>query len=143
MYTAISLFIFYKNLRANCSPRIYNSYFNLLSNYLKNITRLVLRHSSFGTNEILDRAFKFLLRWFPAVIYAGFFGWGGSAKCFFFGGGPIFRGWNEILLSGKALKFGVIFQKFALKLIKICKIIGKIRVKYKFFGNFFKFSGRE
>ena len=33
-------------------------------------------------------------------------------------GGPIFRGWNEILLLGKALKFGVIFQKYALKLIK-------------------------
>ena len=35
-----------------------------------------------------------------------------------FGGGPIFRGWNEILLLGKALKFGVIFQKYELKLIK-------------------------
>ena len=33
-------------------------------------------------------------------------------------GGPIFRRWNEILLLGKALKFGVIFQKYALKLIK-------------------------
>ena len=54
-----------------------------------------------------------------------------------FWGGPIFRGWNEILLLGKALKFGVIFQKFALKLIKICKIIGKIRDKCKFFGKFF------
>ena len=32
--------------------------------------------------------------------------------------GPIFRGWNEILLLGKAQKFGVFFQKFALKLIK-------------------------
>ena len=31
---------------------------------------------------------------------------------------PIFRGLNEILLLGKALKFGVIFQKYALKLIK-------------------------
>ena len=35
----------------------------------------------------------------------------------------MFGGWNEILLLGKALKFGVIFQKLALKLIKICKII--------------------
>ena len=52
-------------------------------------------------------------------------------------GGPIFRGWNEILLLDKALKFGVIFQKLALKLIKICKIIGKIREKCKFFGKFF------
>ena len=42
-------------------------------------------------------------------------------------GGPIFRGWNEILLLGKPLKFRIIFQKYALKLIKICKIIGKIR----------------
>ena len=56
-----------------------------------------------------------------------------------FGGGPIFRGWNEILLLGKALKFGVIFQKFALKLIKICKIIGKIREKCNFLENFFNF----
>ena len=40
---------------------------------------------------------------------------GGSTKCL---GGPIFRGWNEILQLGKALKFGVIFQKYALKLIK-------------------------
>ena len=55
-------------------------------------------------------------------------------------GGPIFRGWNEILLFGKALKFGVIFQNFALKLIKICKIIGTIREKCKFLGKFFKFS---
>ena len=54
-----------------------------------------------------------------------------------FGVGPIFRGWNEILLLGKALKFGVIFPKLALKLIEICKIIGKIREKCKFFGKFF------
>ena len=47
-------------------------------------------------------------------------------------GGPIFRGWNEILQLGKALKFGVIFQKSALKLIKICKIIGKIRKNANF-----------
>ena len=38
-----------------------------------------------------------------------------------FGGGPIFRGGNEILLLGRALKFGVIFQKYALKLIEIEK----------------------
>ena len=53
-------------------------------------------------------------------------------------GGPIFRGWSEILLLGKALKFGVIFQKLTLTLIKICKIIVKIREKCKFFGKFFK-----
>ena len=40
------------------------------------------------------------------VIYAGFFGWGGPQNVW---GGPIFRGWNEILLLGKVLKFGVIF----------------------------------
>ena len=33
-------------------------------------------------------------------------------------GGPIFRGWKKILLLGKALKFGVIYQKYAVKLIK-------------------------
>ena len=47
-------------------------------------------------------------------------------------GGPIFRGWNEILLLGKALKFGVIFKKYALKLIKNLKHIEKIREKCKF-----------
>ena len=52
-------------------------------------------------------------------------------------GGPIFRRWNEILLWGKALKFAVTFQKLALKLLKICKIIGKIREKRKFLGKFF------
>ena len=34
-----------------------------------------------------------------------------------------------MLLSGKALKFGEIFQEFALKLLKICKLIGKIQEK--------------
>ena len=36
-----------------------------------------------------------------------------------------FRGWSEILLLGKALKFGIIFQKFALKLRKNFKMIEK------------------
>ena len=36
-------------------------------------------------------------------------------------GGPIFEGRNEILLLGKALKLGAIFQKYGLKLIKIWK----------------------
>ena len=69
------------------------------------------------------------------VIYAGFFGWGGPQNVWV---GPIFRGWNEILLLGKALKFGVIFQKYALKLIKTCKIIGKVGEKCKSFGKSFK-----
>ena len=43
--------------------------------------------------------------------------------------GPIFEGRNEILLLGKALKFRVNFQKCALKLIKIWKIIEKILEK--------------
>ena len=46
---------------------------------------------------------------------------------------PIFEGRNEILLLGKALKFGVIFKKYALKLIKLLKITEKIREKCKFF----------
>ena len=56
-----------------------------------------------------------------------------------FGGGPIFRGWNEILLLGKALKFGVIFQKYALKLIKNGKNWENSREKCKFFRKFFNF----
>ena len=35
--------------------------------------------------------------------------------------GPIFEGQNKILLLGKALKFRVIFQKYALKLKKYLK----------------------
>ena len=58
-----------------------------------------------------------------SVIYAGFFGWGGRPK----GWGPTFQGRNEILLPGKTIKFGVIFQKYALKLIKIWKIIEKMQ----------------
>ena len=52
-------------------------------------------------------------------------------------GGPIFREWNEIFLLGKVLKFGVIFQKYALKLIKIWKIIEKIREKMQIFPKIF------
>ena len=68
-----------------------------------------------------------------AVIYEGFCGWGWSAKCL---DGPIFRGWNEMLLFGKALKFGVIYQKYALELRKICKIIEKIREQMEISGFF-------
>ena len=56
-------------------------------------------------------------------------------------GGPIFRGWNEFLLLGKALKFGVIFQKYALKLIKKLKKLRKFEKKCKFFRKFFNFRG--
>ena len=52
---------------------------------------------------------------FKAVIYAGFFGWGGPQNVW---GGAIFRGWNEILLLGKAQIFGVIFQKICIKINK-------------------------
>ena len=54
-----------------------------------------------------------------------------------FGGGPIFRGRNEILLLGKALKFGVIFQKYALKLIKKLKIYWENSRKNANFSEFF------
>ena len=56
--------------------------------------------------------------------------------------GPISRGWNEILQFGTAQKFGVIFQKYALKLIKIWKLLRGFecnREKCKVFGNFFNF----
>ena len=55
-------------------------------------------------------------------------------------GVPIFEGLNENLLLGKALKFGVIFQKSALKLIKIRKIIEKILEKCHF-SDFLIFGG--
>ena len=54
-------------------------------------------------------------------------------------GGPIFRGLNEICLLGKALKFGVIFQKYALKLIKIEKLPRQFEKKCKILGIFFNF----
>ena len=50
-----------------------------------------------------------------------------------------FMGGNEILLIDKTLKFRVIFQKYALKLIKIFKIIEKIREKMQNFANYFNF----
>ena len=46
-------------------------------------------------------------------------------------GGPIFEGRNEILLLGKALKLGVIFQK----LINIWKFIEKMREKMQVFSE--------
>ena len=54
-------------------------------------------------------------------------------------GGPIFRGWNEILLLGKVLTFAVIFQKFALKLIKFAKLLRKFKKISNILGNFFNF----
>ena len=54
----------------------------------------------------------------------------GSTKCL---GVQFFEGRNEILPLGKALKFGEIFQKYALKLIKIRKIIEKIPEKMQNF----------
>ena len=56
-------------------------------------------------------------------------------------GGPIFEGQNKILLFGKVLKFGVIFQKYALKLIKIWKTSAENREKCIFFRIFFYFWG--
>ena len=56
-------------------------------------------------------------------------------------GGPIFRGWNEFLILGKALKFGVIFLKYALILIKNWKNIEKIREKMQIFQKFLIFGG--
>ena len=46
---------------------------------------------------------------------------------------------ERILLLGKALKFGVIFQKYPLKLKKIEKLMRKFEKKCKFFRTFFNF----
>ena len=43
-------------------------------------------------------------------------------------GGPIFEGRNEIFLFGKAIKFGVIFQK---RVIKINKTLKNYREKLR------------
>ena len=55
--------------------------------------------------------------------------------------GPIFEGLNVILLLGNALKFGVIFQKYALKLVHFEKLLRKFEEKFEFFRNFLNFSG--
>ena len=47
-------------------------------------------------------------------------------------GSPIFKGRNEIQLLDKALKFGVIFQKYALKLKKFEKVLRKFYKDAKF-----------
>ena len=52
-------------------------------------------------------------------------------------GGQIFLEWKEILLLGKALKFGVILQKYSLNLIEIWKSIGKIWEKMQNFRKIF------
>ena len=71
------------------------------------------------------------------VIYARFFGWGGPPNVW---GGPIFEGRNEMFQFEKALKFGVIFQKYSLKLKKIEKNWENSR-EMQFFPKFFWFSG--
>ena len=79
--------------------------------------------------EILDK--------FPdnsTVISAGFLGWGGSTKSL----RARFSRVGKILLFGKALKFGVVFQKICIKIIKIWISIaifwGKMQI---FFANLF------
>ena len=54
--------------------------------------------------------------------------------------GPIFEGLNEILLLGKALKFRVNFQKYALRLIKFLKLLRNFE-KNAYFSEFFDFRG--
>ena len=58
----------------------------------------------------------------------------GVHQTFFWG--PIFEVRNKILLLGKSLKFRVIFQQYALKLIKIWKIIEKIWENMQIFQIF-------
>ena len=85
---------------------------------------------------------KELLTSFYEIIKQYFSNWcrifrlRGYTKCL---GGPIFRGWNEVLLLDKALTFGVIFQKYALKLIKNLKNIENIREKCRFLRKSFNF----
>ena len=56
-------------------------------------------------------------------------------------GGAIFEGGKEILLFGKALKFWVIFQKYASKVKKFENFLGKFE-KNENFPNFLIF-GRD
>ena len=60
-----------------------------------------------------------------------------------FGGGPIFRGWNEILQLGKALKLGN-FSKIGIKISKNLQNAWENVRKVQIFRKIFlKFSGRE
>ena len=73
------------------------------------------------------------------VIYIGFFGW--VVHQMF--GGPIFECRNGILLLGKGLKFSVICQKYALKLIEIWQLREKICEKRNFSQNYLKFRAAK
>ena len=94
--------------------------------------------------------YKIDMRWFAWIIsdiyvinFHSFLGTSNSCRIFRLrgtaNGGPIFLGRNEILLLGKALKFVVIFQKYALKLTKIEKLLRKFEKNSKIFGIFFNF----
>ena len=72
-------------------------------------------------------------------MQAAFFGWRGLVKCF----GVLFEGRDRILLLGKALKFGLILQNFALKLLKIWNFLEKIPEKMKNFHLKFSFFARD
>ena len=58
-------------------------------------------------------------------------------KCY--GGGPIFRVWIEILLLGKALKFGLIFQNYTIKINKTLKNYWENSSKMQIFHSVFNF----
>ena len=63
------------------------------------------------------------LRCTYSIIYTGFSVEGGGPSSV---GGPILEGRNEILLLDKALKCKIIFQKYALKLLKFWNSAEKI-----------------
>ena len=71
---------------------------------------------------------------FLAVMHTGFFGWGGSAKWL---GHPIFSRVERNFTIGQSPKIWGNFQKYALKLIKIWKIIEKIPEKMQIFRKIF------
>ena len=71
-----------------------------------------------------------------SVMHAGFFGWGGSAKCF---GCPFFEGLDKIFLIGEALKFGE-FSQICSKIILKWKLWRKFETNAQF-SRKFRFSG--
>ena len=54
-------------------------------------------------------------------------------------GGQIFEGRNEIFLLGKALKFGVIFPKICIKIIKKLEKLLRKFLKNENFSEIFNF----
>ena len=97
------------------------------SNTLFWISKNVLRSSGLSPSDPCWRAVQ-------AVIYAGFFGWGGSTKCL---GGSDFLRVERNFTIGQSPKIWGNFSKICIKINKKLKNIEKIREKMLIFQKIF------